>query len=694
MPGTHESSARPAPPSRPGPPATRAEPVLDTYHGVPVEDPYRWLEDERAPEVRAWVEAQNARTRAVLDAFPGRAALRRRLETYLSIGTVGVPSVRGGRIFHTRREGRTDQPILHVRDGVRGSDRVLLDPNPLSPDGTVALDWYHPSWDGGLVAYGLSASGDEQSTLRVRDAASGKDLDDAIPGTRACSLAWEPGGSGFYYTRYPEPGTVPAGQEPYHRHVYHHRLGEDPRRDRRVFGEGRRPDAWPNVAVSPDGRWLVVVEAIGWSMTQVFLKDLARGGAFAPIVEGKEFVYHVVPCNDRLLILTNEGASTYRLLEADPEDPAGGFGEVIPASEDVLRDVIAVGDRIYADHLRDASSRLSAFDAGGKPLGSIPLPAPGTIYGLGGAWDGTDLYFGFVSFTFPPRVHRHDAFTGATELWDGIAAPVDPESFEVEQVRFESRDGTKVPMFIVRPMGFKRDGRGRVVLTGYGGFNQSLTPAFDRDSFVWLERGGAVAVANLRGGGEYGEAWHRAGMLAGKQNVFDDFIAAAEHLVREGYTRPERLAIQGGSNGGLLVGAALTQRPDLFRAVVCAVPLLDMLRYHRFQIARLWIPEYGSAEDPEQFPWLRAYSPYHRVEDGAVYPAVLLATAESDSRVDPMHARKMAARLQAAQADPDRPILLRVETRAGHGAGKPLSKLLDEQTDVWSFIFDQLGMEA
>ncbi len=676
-------------------PVTRAEEIVERLHGIPVSDPYRWLEDEESREVRAWVEAQNAHTARVLDAIPARGEIRAALEKYLSIGTLGTPVVRAGRVFHTCREGKTNQPILYVRDGAQGTDQVLLDPNILSEEGTVALDWWYPSWAGRYVAYGLSAEGSELSTLRVREVTTGKDLPDEIPHTRACSVAWEPTAEGFYYTRYPAPGTVPPGQEMYNRRVYHHTLGQPVSEDPLVFGEGREPDAWPNVAISPDGRWLVVVEAKGWIRTQLYLLDLAVNTGFTPVIEGTEALYGAVPLEDRLLIHTNEGAPNWRVFQADPERPERAhWSEVVMPGEHVLQRIAVAGRKIFAEYLADAASRMMVYGLQGHPEGEIDLPGIGSVYGFDGEPNGDEVYIGFNSFTVPPTVYRYEISAERIDLWKEIDSPVDPAAYEIRQERYASKDGTTIPIFIVHAKGIRRDGNNPTLLTGYGGFNISMTPSFDRGEFVWLERGGIVAVPNLRGGGEYGESWHRDGMLGKKQNVFDDFIAAAEFLLVKRYTRPERLAISGGSNGGLLVGAALTQRPNLFRAVVCSVPLLDMIRYHHFRIARLWIPEFGSAEDEEQFRWLHAYSPYHRVRDATAYPAVLLSTAESDSRVDPMHARKMAARLQAAQAASDRPILLRIETKAGHGAGKPLVKRLDEQTDVWSFLFSEIGVAA
>lgn len=682
-------------------PATRRENVVDRLHGVEVADPYRWLEDGDHPEVKAWVEAQNAYTREVLEQLPHRQAIRARLDSLTRIGTLGTPVPRKGRYFYTRRDGTQNQPILYVREGLEGPERALVDPNVLAADGTVALDWWYPSRDGRLLAYGLSRSGDEQSVLHVRDVATGRDLPDVIDRTRACSLAWLPDGSGFYYTRYPAPGSVPKGEENYHRHVYLHRLGDDPTRDRLVFGPGRPAEDWPSVDLSPDGRWLVVTEHQGWAKSEIFFKDTTRPEAeFQPLVEKVPAIFEPVVRNDVIYIRTNDQAPRYRLLRVDPLRPAREhWREIVPQGPDVLEGVGAIGDLLVAEYMVKASSRLRLLSRDGQAVHDVPLPTLGTLAGLGGEWDGQEVFFGFQSFTVPPSVYRFDfrwlsgASVPAPALWQRVQADIDLAGYDVEQVDYPSKDGTRITMFLAHKKGLPRDGNNPTLLYGYGGFNISLTPMFNPSRFLFLERGGVLAIPNLRGGGEYGEAWHQAGMLGNKQNVFDDFLSAAEWLIRERWTSPRHLAIQGGSNGGLLVGAALTQRPELFRAVVCQVPLLDMVRYHKFLIARLWIPEYGSADDPEQFRWLYAYSPYHRVKDGTSYPATLIATAESDSRVDPLHARKMVARLQAASRG-EAPILLRLETKAGHGAGKPRSKQLDELTDVWSFLFWQLGMKV
>jgi prolyl oligopeptidase len=681
-------------------PETRTEPLVETLHEVEVPDPYRWLEAAEDPPVQAWTEAQNALTRAALEAVPGRDMLRARLTELLSMGTLTAPRVRrrpdgGYRYFYLRREGSQNQPILYRRDHLRGEDHLLVDPASFSEDGTSALDWWYPSPDGRLLAYGISLSGSEESTLRIRDVETGEELPDEIPYTRYASLAWLPDGSGFYYTRYPEPGSVPAGEENYWRKAFFHPLGGAWREDPEVFGEGRAREEMLSVALSPDGRWLAVSVHEGWAKNDLYLLDRQQPGAgFVPVIEGVEALFLPEVQNDALYLRTNLNAPRYRILRVDPEHPERErWTEIVSETRDVLDGHDVVGGHLVCEYLRNASSTLQLRALDGTPVREVPLPAIGTVAGWGGEWDGDELLFGFTSFTYAPSVFRHEISSGDTELWDRVAAPIDPDRFEVRQVWYSSRDKCPVSMFVIHRKGLELDGHRPTLLYGYGGFNVSLTPTFVRGAYNLLEHDGVYVMANLRGGGEYGEEWHRAGMLAQKQNVFDDCIAAAEYLIEHGYTRPERLALMGGSNGGLLVGAVTTQRPDLFRAAVCAVPLLDMVRYHRFRIARLWIPEYGDPDDPAQFATLFRYSPYHRVRDGACYPAMLITAAESDTRVDPLHARKFAARLQAAQGC-NRPILLRLETKAGHGAGKPLTKVIDEQVDVWSFLFNELGITA
>ena len=687
----------------PIPDVTRKDEVVERLHGVEVRDPYRWLEDAEAPEVQRWTDAQNATTRRVLDRAPGRAALEQRLWQLYEIGSIGVPASRGvksgatttRRYFYTRRDGKQNQPVLYLRDGASGADRPLVDVNADRADGTRSLDWWVPSDDGTLVAYGVSDDGSEESVLRVRDVATGRDRGDEIARTRACSLAWTPDGRGFYYTRYPAPGDVPAGETKYHRSVYHHRLGDDPGKDRKLFGDGRAMTDWPGVDLSPDGRWLSITVDQGWSRSEVYLIDTRKPSAPVTVVAGEDAKFRVVEAlDDRLFLFTTSGAARGRLFAVDPARPErAAWREIIAETADVLQQVVYFRGGLAAAYLQDAALRLRLFSTDGAPRGDITLPGLGSLTGLSGARDVAEICYGFVSFFMPTAVFRVDvAAAPAAELWRRLAAPVDASAYEVERAMVTSRDGTRLPLFLAHKRGAPRDASRPAVLTGYGGFDQTMLPTWTPSAIPFLEAGGTYALAVLRGGGEYGEGWHKAGMLANKQNVFDDFIAAAEWLIANRVTKVSRLAITGRSNGGLLVGAALTQRPELFRAVVCGVPLLDMLRYHRFRIAQLWVPEYGSPDDPQAFRWLAAYSPYHRVRDRVRYPAVLFHTAASDTRVDSMHARKMTARLQAANRS-RRSVLLRLESRAGHGAGKPLAKVIAQVVDEWSFLFSELKVK-
>jgi prolyl oligopeptidase len=674
-------------------PETAAHDVKELLHGEEIADPYRWLEDGDAPETRGWTDQQNALTESYLSAIPARKKIHRRLAELLSIGVLGTPTPVRGRYFYIRREGQQNQPVLYWRAGIDGTDRIAVDPNQLNASGTTALDWYYPSEDGRLLAYGISENGSEESVLRLLDLDSGHYLPDRIDRMRAASLAWLPDGSAFYYSRYPACNDVPEGEQHYHRAIYFHRLGTDPDDDPLVYKPAEK-EYWPGVSLSPDGRWLLIEVARTFDQTDLYLRDLVSGGPLVAVAEKLPASFEGEIAHGQLFIRTNLDAPTYRLYSADPERPErGAWREIVPPRPDgVLEGATIAGRRLALTYLERASSRLRLTDHQGHGIQEVPLPTLGSLFGVAAEWDGEELFYGFSSYTVPPSVYRIDLATGSPALWRRVEADIEPSRFDVRQVSYASRDGTTISMFVVQPAGLNLNRDNPTYLTGYGGFNISMTPAFSRSLLLWLEHGGVVAIPNIRGGGEYGESWHQAGILGSKQNSFDDFIGAAEWLIDQGYTRPGRLAAAGGSNGGLLVGAALTQRPDLFRAVLVQVPLLDMLRYHRFLIARLWIPEYGSADDPVQFRWLRDYSPYHRVRDGVAYPAVLLATAESDTRVDPMHARKMAARLQAATST-DRPILLRLESRAGHGAGKPLSKVLEEHTDSWTFVFSELGVQ-
>lgn len=680
----------------PMPPQTRRAIVTDELHGRTIEDPYRWLEDAESEATKEWVAQQNQYTASVLDAVPGRAAIRNRLTELYSVGGVGAPTVRGRRYFYQRRDGRQNQPVLYVRWGVDGDEQVLLDPNAVSAEGTVVLDWWFPSRDGTLLAFGYSNNGDEWSTLHLIEVDSGSTLPDRIERTRYSTLAWLPDNSGFYYTRYPLAGEVAEGEENYWNRFFFHLIGSDAADDVQVDVAEMAREDMPSISSSPDGRYLVASIFKGWERSNLYVRDLALTDApFTPVCEGEDAIFSALVAGGTLYLHTNLGAPRYRLLRVAADHPdREHWEEIIPERDDaVLESVALAGTRLVAVYLRNAISEVSVFDLAGRHETDVALPGLGTVTALTGNRDEPEAFFGFESFTVPSVVHRLDLQRNESTVWASVQTDIQSDDYLVSQDWYTSKDGTQISMFIVHHRDLDRAKLHPTLLTGYGGFNLSRTPMFYRNALLWLEHGGVYALPNLRGGGEYGEEWHRSGMLDRKQNVFDDFIAAAEYLVDQGYTDSDRLAISGGSNGGLLVGATLTQRPDLFRAVVCHVPLLDMLRYHRFLIARLWIAEYGSAENPDQFPFIYAYSPYHQVRAKEEYPAVLFTTAESDTRVEPLHARKMAALLQSVNAS-DHPILLRVETKAGHGVGKPIAKVIDEQTDIWSFLFWQLSIEA
>jgi prolyl oligopeptidase len=675
-------------------PRTARENVVDEVHGAKITDPYRWLEADATDRVREWTDQQNARTRAVLDPLPERRAFAQRLRELLSVGLLSTPRPIRGRVFHTRREGEQKQAVLYVRDAA-GPDRALIDPNTIDPDGLVTIDWYYPSPDARYVAYGVSRGGDEMSTLHVMETATRKELADRIPHTQRSTVAWVEGG--FYYTVHPAPGSVAPGDENYYRRVRHHRLGDDSANDQLVFGDGRPKEDILSVSASADGRWVLFTAFKGWAKTDLYLFDRdhpERG--LATVLEGKDAIAEGFVEGGRVWLRTNLDAPNYRVVTAECDSPDPTHWEtVIPEGKDVIQSFDRTRDRLAVLRLVRATSRLVTYDLRGRNECVVGLPSLGAIEFVEGERDGDRVGYTFQSFTQSPIAFVADARTGKPQELVRLRMPdrLDVGNISVEQTAYASRDGTEITMFLVHRKDVRPTGDVPTLLTGYGGFNISRTPAYAAGAAAWVEAGGLFAVPNLRGGGEYGETWHRAGMLAEKQNVFDDFHAAAEALIARGWTKPRHLAIAGGSNGGLLVGAALTQRPDLFAAVYCAVPLLDMLRYHNFRIARFWIAEYGSAEDREQAEWLQRYSPYHNVRAGTRYPPVLFTTAAGDSRVDPMHARKMAALLQAQSEDPESVVLLRVDSDAGHGIGKPLDKQVDDLADQYAFIAWRTGLD-
>ncbi len=662
--------------------------VEEQIHGVTVRDPYRWLEESDTPEASTWIRDQAAYARSYLDSLPTRDAIRARMTEILASGFVSTPTEAGGRYFYSRRSDDQNQPVVYMRVGLDGEDQVLLDPNLMSSDGTTTVDWYVPSHDGELLAYGKSTEGTETSTMYILDIASGQDLDDVFPKVRFANPQWLKDGSGFYYSRPSDVESIGPGEELYNRRVYFHRLGRDYEQDPELFGDGLDLEEIPDANLSDDERFLVLDTFLGWGRNHLYVRNLSTGKTIT-IAEDGDFSYTGQILDDTLFLHTNAEAPRYRLMAVDLRRPQrANWTTIIPESEAVLESVSIAGNRIFAARLKDARSELYSYALDGSDERRVELPL-GTVSGLSGKPSKEEAFFSFSSYVKPPTVYRIASDSAVPEAWQGVESSVDSDAFEVRQTFYSSKDGTRIPMFLIGKRGLPADRSVPGLLYGYGGFNIPLTPSYSTWIFPWIEAGNLLAIANLRGGSEYGEEWHRAGMLGNKQNVFDDFIAAGEYLKAEGLVDPERLIIHGRSNGGLLVGAALTQRPDLWRAVVCGVPLLDMLRYDRFRMAKLWVSEYGSAENPEDFEWLRAYSPYHQVKDGADYPATLIYTADSDSRVDPMHARKMVARLQMATSG-DAPILLRYEQSAGHGRGKPLHKVVDEWADIWSFVFAQL----
>jgi prolyl oligopeptidase len=674
------------------PPARQSD-VADDYHGVRVADPYRWLEDPDSPETIAWVEAQNALTRAGLDS-DRRQDLVKQLTKLYDFPRTSVPTRRGRYYFFTHNTGLQDQPVLYVQDDGDGSRRILIDPNAMNVDGPLALTALAVNEDGTLAAYGLSKSGSDRQEIFIRNVADGSDLRDRLRWVKFASIAWVKDGSGFYYTRFPEPGSVAAGDENYFNTVYYHRIGDEQALDRLIFEKPDERETVFGVEVSHDDRWAVITAFRGSSdRSEVYAID--RQAAIdrpVPLLTGFSAAYSFIESSgDRLLFRTDAGAPRGRIIAIAPLQSHEPPVELVPESSDKLSSAAVIHQTLVAGYMHNASDTLRLFTLNGEPAGHVALPSIGSLTGISGRPDDTEMFFGFTSFVHPPANYRFDFTTRELAPFGQRHLGFDSDQYETQQVWYPSKDGTPVSMFLVFRKGLARDGHRPVLLTGYGGFNISLTPAFDPSNFVLLEKGGIYAVPNLRGGGEYGEAWHEAGMFERKQNVFDDFIAAAEWLIASGYSNPKRIAIEGGSNGGLLTAAVMVQRPDLFGAVVCRVPVADMLRYHRFTVGRFWISEYGSADDAAQFPFLYRYSPLHNVVDGTAYPPILITTADTDDRVAPGMAKKFAARLQAAGHGG--PVLIRVETKAGHGAGKPLSKTIEEDADILAFVFGSLGVD-
>ncbi|HEU4406727.1 MAG TPA: prolyl oligopeptidase family serine peptidase [Polyangiaceae bacterium] len=689
-------AAAPAPPL-PYPAARRLETTEERF-GLAIRDPYRWLEDGSSPEVKAWVGAQDKLARGLLAGLPGRDAIAERLSALAYRESAFPPTRRGGRSFYSRREAKSEKRKVYWRQGEAGEERVLLDAATLSPDGNAALGVSVPSYDGKLVAYVVRPDNADAGVLHVRDVATGKDrAADVIGGAKYAVPQWTPRGEGFYYVALPTDDKIPPAELPGHSEVKFHRLGSPPSSDLVAFPKTGDPETELDATLSRDGRWLLVSVLRGAAVSELHYRDLGRPNSpWVALAKGHDGTMSATAWKGQLYLRTTDGAPYGRVVRVDPARPARDQWKELVAEDKgaVLQDARVVGGRLALLYARGAKSEVEVrgLDGARPKQGALALPEVGTVPGIWGEPDDDTAYYYFTSFTNPGAIYQFSAATGRSQPWSTTKAPVDPAAYEAEQVTYPSKDGTKVTMFVVRRKGAPRGGSTPFLLTGYGGFNVSLTPFFDEEQYAWLELGGGLAVANLRGGGEYGEAWHQAGMLAKKQNTFDDFIAAAEYLVREGYTRPERLAIAGASNGGLLVGAALTQRPDLFRVALCGVPVLDLVRYPLTGDGKTWVPEYGSPDDPALLKALLAYSPYHQVKPGTAYPALLMLTADADDRVPPLHAWKMTAALQAASSS-GRPVIMRVERHAGHGGADQVKSRVERSADSLAFVLHAMGLE-
>ncbi|MDQ3366364.1 MAG: prolyl oligopeptidase family serine peptidase [Myxococcota bacterium] len=676
-------------PARPWP-STRAEAITDTLHGVKIGDPYRWLEAEQAPEVQAWMKAQDDYARAELAKLPNRDELAERLKQLFYYDAISAPTHRKGRYFYTRKHADKEKSVVYWKQGEKGAEKVLFDPNTWSTDGSAGLGGWWPSHDGKYVAYAKKLNNSDETVTYVHDLASGKDLPDTLPGTKYSGASWTPDGKAFYYTWVPPVSDkVTIADRPGFAELRLHRLGSDPASDPVVREATRNPQTFLGGGISRDGHWLVVSIQHGWNSSDIYFKDARKPDApWVTLVEKVDANFDVTVWRDRFYVTTNHEAPRYRVFKVDPKQPArSAWKEIVPQGDATLESSTIVGEKLVLTYLRNAASEVSVHDLEGKLTRKIALPPLGTSGGISGNPDEDTGYFSYTSFTEPQLIYKTSIRTGKVSEWARIKLPIETAAMVTEQVFFKSKDGTQISMFIIRPKTAQKTGKHPTILYGYGGFNVNMTPGFASSRALWIERGGIYAIPNLRGGGEYGEDWHRKGMLLEKQNVFDDFIAAAEYLVKEGWTSSEHLAISGGSNGGLLVGAAMTQRPELFKAVICAVPLLDMLRYHLSGSGKTWMPEYGSADDPAQFKVLHAYSPYRRaVELGRTkYPAMLMDSADHDDRVDPLHARKFAATVQANQLA-DLPVLLRIERNAGHGGADMVKQQVERVADQLAFL--------
>lgn len=671
-------------------PKTRKDTTItDNYFSTLISDPYRWLEDDNSTETKAWVDTQNAVTFNYLNALPGRDSIKARLTKLFNYERFSTPFKKGGRYFYYRNSGMQNQSVLYVQDAPDSEPRVLIDPNTLSKDGTTALGSSSISKDGKLMAYQLSASGSDWNEVHIIDIVSGQKLNDVLQWVKFSGMSWK--GNGFYYSRYdaPKDGAALSGKNEFHK-VYFHTVGTTQDKDELIYWNANYPlrNYYAQVPESEDA--LIIFESESTNGTAMYFKKDGMKD-FVPIVSGFDYEFSVIEHRDgKLLCHTNSGAPNYRLVEIDAKNPhSSSWKNIIAEQDQVLESVQLAGNKLVATRLKDVCTQLSVYERDGSFIRNIELPTKGEADFVGNK-DNNEAFFGFRSFTYPNTVFKYDMESGHFSVFKKPKMDFNPEDYEVNQIFYPSKDGTKIPMFIVHQKGIKLDGQNPCLLYGYGGFNVSNTARFSASNLVFLEKGGIYASASMRGGGEYGEAWHKAGTKSQKQNVFDDFIAGAEYLISHGYTSPDKLAISGRSNGGLLVGACMAQRPDLFKVALPAVGVMDMLRFHKFTIGWAWTGDYGSSDNAEDFAVLRAYSPLHNLK-AVDYPATLVTTADHDDRVVPAHSFKFIAELQAKHTG-TAPVLIRIDKKAGHGAGKPLSMQIEENTDIWAFVFKHLGI--
>ena len=672
-------------PALAAPPKTAVNAVKEVVQGTEIIDPYRWLEDQNSPETRAWIDAQNAYSEGMLSRIPGRESIREQVSALIKIDSMGAPVVMNNRYFFTKRQADQDQASLFMRKGLQGKDELLIDPLPMSAKHTVTVNLSAVSGDGSMLGYAVREGGADEVTQHLFDVDTRKDLADVFPKARYSGFAILNDKSGVYLTRDTAEGP----------RVYFHKIGTETAADKEIFGKGYGKETIIGSSVTRDNHYLQITVSHGSAgdHTEIYFQDLTNKAPIVTVVKDIPSGFYGQIAGDRMYVRTNWKAPKWRVMEVDLKNPAiDKWRELVPESDAVLDNISLVGGKLALRVSENVIPHLKIYQPSGKLLREVPLPALGSVSPLNGQWESSEAFFSFTSYHVPPTIYRYDVATGKRTIWSELKVPIDTAKFEVKQIWYASKDGTKIPMFLAHAKNLKLDGNNPVLLTGYGGFNLNQTPGFSQMASVWMENGGVYAVANLRGGGEFGEAWHHAGMMGKKQNVFDDFIAAAEWLIQNKYTSPAKLAIRGGSNGGLLVGAALTQRPDLFGAVICSYPLLDMVRYQNFLVAKYWVPEYGSSDNPEQFKYIYAYSPYHHVKAGTKYPSVLFISGDSDTRVAPLHARKMTALMQAATAGSDHPILLHYDTAAGHSGGTPATKQIENLTDELSYLFWQLGV--